>query len=463
MSEEKASSQSVLLIESDSKEAEVYSGLVQEVSRCQIDILSRPDDSLEWIERISYHLIVIDVDGDQSGPDSLDAIALLERIKRLSPTTGVVIISENASVEGAVTAMRLGAEDYLQKPFTPEAFKLAVKRGLDRKMIFGADHGASGFLNLLNTCQMISSTLDQNRILRVVQSYFSRELHASYSAIYTYVDGKAERANEGTHEKRFNQAMEEILDITLIASNPFGSMLENGEVYRFLEKSQLTPGMFLFHFRIGEKDYFNVCLAPVRPKTIEIFENRIRMLRTQIELAAKNIEEYQDVQQLVYVDDATGLYNTRYMNFILDKEIEKAKTHNQSFAILFIDADKFKKVNDVHGHLAGTNLLNELGRHLRELVRDSDTVFRYGGDEFVAVLSPCDLETARTVAERIRSSVEAREFKISDGSKLKFTVSIGVALFPDHATTKKEIINCADRAMYEAKHRSRNMVYLFGS
>jgi diguanylate cyclase (GGDEF)-like protein len=107
----------------------------------------------------------------------------------------------------------------------------------------------------------------------------------------------------------------------------------------------------------------------------------------------------------------------------------------------------------------GTGLLNELGSHLKNYVRDTDTVFRYGGDEFVAILSGCDLPTAQAVAERIRATVEQTEFlKEKAGKPIHFTVSIGVALFPDHANTKQAIIQAADQAMYSAKRTTRNCV-----
>jgi len=164
------------------------------------------------------------------------------------------------------------------------------------------------------------------------------------------------------------------------------------------------------------------------------------------------------VRHLVYVDDATGLYNTRYLNYVLDGEIMRYKSTESPFAVLFIDVDFFKKVNDSHGHLIGTKLLNELGMQLRKLVRESDTVFRYGGDEFVAVLSPCDLMTASQVAERIRESIAKQDFLNEEGMNIHFTVSIGVALFPMHANSKKTIIELADKAMYSAKKRARNCV-----
>jgi len=446
----------VLLIEKDPKQTEVYSGLVRAVAPCDVDVLSRIPEPSEWTARKPYHLVIIDWAG---------GLDVLEQIKRISPETAVILMSDTATVEQAVAAIRLGAEDYFQKPFKVEAFQLAVKRGLDRKAVLGTNAGASSFLNLLNACQMISSSLEQKNIFHTIQSYFSRELKAGYSAIYTLRDGRnggVERVDDGSAAAGVageNRTMEEILRIAIEAANPLPAMVEQNEVYRFTERGHLTPAMFVFRFQCaGPQDYFCVVLSPEQPASMDAFEARLRMLKAQIEVTGKNIEQYLGVQTLVYVDDATGLYNTRYLNNILEREIAQAQASGKSFAVLFLDADKFKSVNDLHGHLIGTKLLNELGSELKKFVRGTDTVFRYGGDEFIAVLSSCDLPTAKSVAERIRQSVESHEFLKSEGKNLRFTVSIGVALFPIHARSKKEIIDAADRAMYDAKKTSRNSV-----
>jgi diguanylate cyclase (GGDEF)-like protein len=193
---------------------------------------------------------------------------------------------------------------------------------------------------------------------------------------------------------------------------------------------------------------------------MESFESRLRLLLAQIEVTGKNIQEFQGVQSLVYVDDATGLYNTRYLYSVLDREILQSQVTQKSFAILFMDGDRFKSINDNHGHLVGTKVLNELGNQLRKYTRGKDTVFRYGGDEFVAVLSQCDMETAKRVAERIRMSIERHVFLVEEGLNLKITISIGVALYPDHANSIKAVINCADHAMYTAKRGTRNSVFV---
>ncbi|MGK5087791.1 diguanylate cyclase [Bdellovibrionota bacterium FG-2] len=450
----------VLLVGNDPKQTEYFSELIGDVAPSNIDVLNRVESSGQWIEWSSYHLVVIEA------PDWEEGRSLLEQIKSLSPVTGVLLISDDASVEHAVSAIRLGADDYIQKPFKIEAFQLSVRRCLDRKDVFAEDQKASSFFHLLNSCQLVSASLDQDKIFSIVKSYFAHELNSDYSAIYVLKNKDSVRLES---ERDSDRALEEVMDIAVCAQCPFSEMIEKSETFRFVERGQLTPGYFVFRFRCaGDVDYFCVCLSPHKPggqkgldgtEGAEAFEGRIRMLNAQLEVTGRNIESFAGVQQLVFVDDATGLYNTRYLNQVLDREIEgHLTTGNRPFAVLFIDVDHFKKVNDTHGHLVGTKILNELGGRLKGFVRGSDIVFRYGGDEFVAVLTPCDLETAKNVAHRVLRLVAEQPFAEEQGLNLHLSVSIGVAVFPLHARSKKEIIDAADRAMYDAKKRSRNSV-----
>ena len=444
----------VLLIEDNSQDLEILSDLIQQVADCKIDIMTTLEESPDWIQRSHYQLIVLALPGSH--------IAVLEAIKQAAPETAVILIVPHASVEEAVAAMRLGAEDYLGRPFNIDAFQLAVKRGLDRKAVFEENLGATHFLYLLHSCQMISASLSQTKIFEVTQIYLLRELQAGFSAIYSFHGGEIIRVDSLERNEGADRALAEVLDITLRASGSIPALHASSDYYRFVERGQLTPALFLLKFQCaGQADYYCACLGPSRPKNIEVFESRLRMLKAQIEVTGKNIEHYMGVQQLVYLDDATGLYNTRYLTYLLDKEVAQAVATHKSFAVLFIDADHFKAINDHYGHPNGTKLLNELGNRLKRYVRETDTIFRYGGDEFVAVLSPCDLETARIVAERIRSSIQKTPFLADESLSVSFTVSIGVALFPDHAQNTQAIIEAADQAMYQAKRQTRNSVALF--
>lgn len=170
-------------------------------------------------------------------------------------------------------------------------------------------------------------------------------------------------------------------------------------------------------------------------------------------------EKLYEVEELSFVDEVTGLYNQRYLHLVLDQEIEKVKRDNTKFTVLFIDVDHFKNVNDTNGHLVGSQILKEIGKILKINVRSVDYCFRYGGDEFMVVLSGANTEQATVVAERIRKQIDASDFVI-DGAKVHVTLSIGIACFPEHAKTKKKIIQVADAAMYCGKNLTRNIVYV---
>jgi diguanylate cyclase (GGDEF)-like protein len=168
---------------------------------------------------------------------------------------------------------------------------------------------------------------------------------------------------------------------------------------------------------------------------------------------------FSNAKSLNYMDDLTELYNQRYLKLVLDKEINRAARSKKSFSVLFMDIDHFKMVNDSKGHVVGSKVLIELSKILLEQMRVTDYGFRYGGDEFILILVDSDSNQSLRVAERVRKQVEASVFEVN-GQKIKVTLSIGIATYPDHATTKEQILELADRAMYCGKNKSRNVVYV---
>jgi two-component system cell cycle response regulator len=186
----------------------------------------------------------------------------------------------------------------------------------------------------------------------------------------------------------------------------------------------------------------------------------LNFFQRQARLALINAERSAQAQSLIYIDDLTKLYNGRYLNVVLDREMKRSERYRNFFCVLFMDIDFFKRVNDAHGHLVGSRVLVEVGTVLRACVRDSDTVVRYGGDEFVVLLVETNADEAMIVAERMRKMVEAEPFVREAGLSIRLTISIGIAAFPEHATTKQTLLNLADQAMYRGKESTRNVVYL---
>lgn len=181
-------------------------------------------------------------------------------------------------------------------------------------------------------------------------------------------------------------------------------------------------------------------------------------LSRPIASALANAVRIGEAERLSQTDDLTKLHNARYLRQFLLNEIRRARRYGSSVAALFLDLDDFKRVNDAHGHLAGSHILMEMAAVILSSIRDTDAVARYGGDEFVVVLPDTGLELAGTVAERIRSKIARHSFNGGRSLKLTLTASFGVAAFPQHASSPQQLIACADRAMYEAKAASKDCI-----
>ena len=174
--------------------------------------------------------------------------------------------------------------------------------------------------------------------------------------------------------------------------------------------------------------------------------------------ALANAVRIGEAERLSQTDDLTKLHNARYLRQFLLNEIRRARRYGSSVAALFLDLDDFKRVNDAHGHLAGSHVLMEMAGVILSSIRDTDAVARYGGDEFVVVLPDTQIELAGTVAQRLREKIAHHYFNAGRNLKLSLTASFGVAAFPEHASSPQQLIAAADTAMYEAKAANKNCI-----
>jgi diguanylate cyclase (GGDEF)-like protein len=166
----------------------------------------------------------------------------------------------------------------------------------------------------------------------------------------------------------------------------------------------------------------------------------------------------------VYQDSLTGLHNRAFFDGQMSVELERAIRLSQPLALLFVDIDHFKQINDTHGHDVGDLLLEHVARTIAGHLRRIDQVFRWGGEEFVVLLPGTGHDEGFHAAERLRTVVERSPLRLPDGSELGATVSVGVALAPEHALGgERAFLRHADQALYAAKESGRNCTVVYGS
>ena len=168
--------------------------------------------------------------------------------------------------------------------------------------------------------------------------------------------------------------------------------------------------------------------------------------------------DFEHQYKLATTEGLTELYNHRYFQDTLRKQIDTARRYNQPFSLIIIDIDFFKNFNDSYGHQAGDAVLKEVAQILKRNTRAIDFVCRYGGEEMSIILPFTDKEEAQFNAERICKAVSSKVFKLPNNVECNVTISLGVATFPENGDTPQKIIEHADKALYWAKEHGRNQV-----
>ena len=187
--------------------------------------------------------------------------------------------------------------------------------------------------------------------------------------------------------------------------------------------------------------------------------SRLIMMLTASGLSLALVSRSQRLLQLATSDHLTGLLNRGYVEDRLALELSRAQRYGKTLTIAVIDADRFKSLNDTHGHAAGDMVLKKISAFLRESFRQSDTVGRYGGEEFVVLLPETDTETARRKMESLRELVANTPIQIAPhGQAVQVTISVGLASFPQDGEEAADLFATADERMFQAKRDGRNRV-----
>jgi len=181
----------------------------------------------------------------------------------------------------------------------------------------------------------------------------------------------------------------------------------------------------------------------------------LRLLSDQAAVAISNANLHQIISRQAYSDTLTGLPNRRALDERLQEEVQSARRNNYSFAVIMMDLDGFKNVNDTYGHATGDDVLRLVFNQMARGVRNTDFLARYGGDELTLILTQSDMSSALIVSEKIIEGMKKLKFTLPDKNKLELGVSGGIAIYPVHARTGPDLLRAADAALYQAKKYKR--------
>lgn len=237
-----------------------------------------------------------------------------------------------------------------------------------------------------------------------------------------------------------------------------------GQILSVVDNEKVLCAFPLYAY--GKKQTWCLCNISVELKNYILNDLFFRHLENTL-IYRKSREKITGYLELAHQDDVTGLFNQRKLHLDLEKQILIHKKANKNFSLMFIDIDHFKKVNDEFGHLVGSKFLTEIADLLRQKLRTTDKIYRYGGDEFVVLMPRTQVETVYKVAGRIAKSVREHDFKVEKSqfgacTIHKLTLSVGIAQYPCDAETASEIIQFADAMMYASKKSGRGKIFHVG-
>ena len=225
---------------------------------------------------------------------------------------------------------------------------------------------------------------------------------------------------------------------------------------RFITRSVLCVPIFIRKHPAAVLEMVNKIGKPFD----RLDQRLLTHLAEQASIALERASLQEQATSLGGTDELTKLHNTRFLEQALDREARRCRRYGSIMALIFLDLDDFKRINDQHGHPLGSQCLAELAQIMLKSVRDVDILARYGGDEFVVILPETTVSTARAVADRLHEAITSHIFLSEEGIEARLTASIGIAGFPDHALSKEELLRKADEAMYRAKAAGPNRIHV---
>jgi diguanylate cyclase (GGDEF)-like protein len=471
----------IIIVDQDISFAEKVAKML-EVDRLSVFSLSSGKQVLNLIQTVGVDLVIC----GRLFSD-LDCLDLLKSINADSPATEVILMSEKPTVdllEGAVrwnvfkffrlpledwTELNKAVSDALQKNREIARNKELIEDLLKKNQeLLEAHHTISGLhqdteaLYYFGRC--LATSLNLEEIYAMMINAANKLLHNRPTILFLFDEEKNlfyVKKAIGFHESPPTGIL---LPLDSHARNNMVKWFEEGGYLNRL-RNQLSGVQnghsFLSKPIIIHNKFFGF-LSVIQAKDSECTEREINIFKqfiSQSTFVLENAFLHEMANALANRDELTGSYNRRFFQERIEEEIKRSGRLESCFSVIILDIDHFKSYNDSHGHLQGDVLLKEIVKVMKERLRSTDVVCRFGGDEFVILLTDTDKAFAVTIGNQIRAMIELNPFfTLDEVSQKKITLSMGVAQYPQDGFTSIDLIRKADKALYMAKARGRDQV-----
>lgn len=378
-----------------------------------------------------------------SNRQSQKTIDDIRKINQLLPRAAITLMCPRPDYHGIVGAFRAGLFDFLALPIDSNEIRTVIYRlKLHGALNDGQWTPERAVLHLFSRPESFGSiddvALGLNQYLAL---FFTVEKEIEFTQDSKFLPSLQRKLKLSEHQvKRIKRFFDD--DTGLI----FG--------LRFLEDK--------FYFLVkqggGKMSYLvarNTSDFPIK----ELLSNYLsNVLKTSLSILIQS-KHREEMKLLTQIDEVTGLYNQRKLIEDLEHYVLRYQHDQVGFSLLFVDIDYFKNVNDQFGHVVGSQLLVDMSEVVKSHLRSTDLVYRYGGDEFIVLLPRTSIEITKKIALRMSEAVKKAEFNIGEDKKYRLSLSVGIAAFPEDATSAKSIIEFADKMMYLSKKSGRGKVF----
>ena len=417
-------------------------------------------EALEKVKETRPDIILLDV----MMPE-MDGFEVCRRLKADSDTAHIPVVMVTALTESAdrVSGLEAGADDFLTKPVNDTALMARVRSLIRLKMTvdeWRARESTATSLGVVAEKEEADASIPA-RILLIEDQEFE-----STKFVETIESMGHQAVLVTTGAEALAKINQEDFDVVMVSLELEEDGLRFISHLRSNDKTRSIPILMIAQndiqkiargLEIGAHDY---AVRPVDRNELKArLKSQIKRKRFQDKLKSN----YEMSLSMALTDTLTGLFNRRYLNVHLEKLLKEKSEQKKPVAILMLDIDHFKSVNDTHGHQVGDEVLQIFSQRLKERVRDFDIIARTGGEEFVAILVDVTMDRACHIAERLRRGIAKQPFQVSsEAGSLSVTTSIGGIFIQEEDITVEDTLARADKFLYKAKETGRNRVIFEG-